>query len=188
MSITPAFSPGPWITFLFFVGSFFIARTILAPIAGRLSDLFGPKPFLLIGNARIAVALLSLSTLGIDSPEWSILAMMIVAGGGSAFFEPVVTSVIMGSVPQDRLGTASAAVATGRHLGFAVGVALAGAIYTVRQRVYINGLDTQGIEIGRASAEAIASAFGDALLAASVLAMIAAVFSFNARNQSQRIP
>ena len=160
-----------------FIAAFYVARTIFAPSAGRLSDRFGPRPFLVLGNLLLAVALLWLSGLGTGASEWSLMSAMLLAGAGSAFFEPVVTSVIMGSVPSDRLGTASASVATGRHLSFSIGVAVAGAIYAIRQRVYLADLTAQGLGPESARAEAIAGAFGDTVLVGAVLAIMAVVFS-----------
>ena len=96
-----------------YVAAFYVGRAFLAPVAGRLSDTFGPRPFLVFGNLLLAAALLWLSRLGTGADEGAILSAMLLSGVGSALFEPVATSVIMGSVPQDRLGTASASVATG---------------------------------------------------------------------------
>lgn len=164
-----------------FIAAFFIARTVFAPAAGRLSDRFGPRPFLVLGNLFLATALLWLSGLGTGASEGSLLAAMLLAGVGSAFFEPVVTSVIMGSVPPDRLGTASAYVATGRHLSFSVGVAVSGAIYAIRERTHLADLTAQGLDPESARVEAIAGAFGDTVLAAVAVAIMAVVFSFYTR-------
>ena len=106
---------------------------------------------------------------------------MLVASAGSAFFEPVVTSVIMGSVPLDRLGTASAAVATGRQTAFAVGVAVAGAIFTIRERLYLGGQTVDGAVDRGVAAEAIAAGFSDTVMAGVALAAIALAASLPLR-------
>ena len=155
-----------------FIAAFYIGRTVFAPVSGRLSDRFGPRPFLVLGNLFLAVALLWLSGLGTGASEAALLSAMLLAGVGSAFFEPVVTSVIMGSVPQDRLGTASASIATGRHVAFAIGVAVAGAIYAIRERVYLADM---------AEVEAIARGFGDTVLSGVALAAVAVVLSLFTR-------
>ena len=160
-----------------FVGAFFIARTVLAPQAGWLSDRVGARPFLVLGNLLMAVALLWLSRLGTDAAQWALLSAMVMAGAGAALFEPVVTSVVIGSVPRDRLGTAAASVVTGRQIAFAVGVAVAGAIYTIRERVYLE-------RVG--DIEAIAGGFSDTLLAGVVLAALAVVFSLMVRDRPAR--
>ena len=89
----------------------------------------------------------------------------------------------MGSVPQDRAGTASASVALGRQTAFAVGVTVAGAIFTIRQRVYEAGAAAAGLDSGSANAEAIARAFDDTVLAGAVIATIAVAFSLATRGR-----
>ena len=49
-------------------------------------------------------------------------------GVGTATFQAPNNSTIMNSVPPERLGTASASVATARNIGTATGLALAGTI------------------------------------------------------------
>ena len=166
-----------------FLAAFSAGRIFLAPAAGRLSDRFGPRPFLILGNLLLVVSLLSLSRQGTDSNVWVLFLALLLGGAGSAFFEPVVTSAIMGSVPRDRLGTASASVALGRQVAFAVGVTVAGAIFAIRERAYLAGYTAEGLSADDARLEAIAGAFGDTLLAGVALASIATVFSLGVRRR-----
>lgn len=162
-----------------FIAAFFAARTVMAPAAGWLSDAFGPRRFLVLGNALLALALLWVSREWTGSSEPAIFAALLLAGVGSGFFEPVVTAVIMGSVQADRLGTASAFVAMGRHIAFAAGVALAGAVFAVRERVYLADLGSGT----QAEMEAIGRAFSDTMLAGAALAVLAALFSMRIRDR-----
>ena len=164
-----------------YVAAFYFGRTLLAPLAGRASDRIGPRPFLLTGNIVLVAGFAWLSALGSPVSEWAFLAAVTLAGVGSALFEPVVTSSIMGSVPLDRLGTASASIAVGRQLAFAIGVAIAGAIFAIRERVYLEELSSLGTPATAAGPDAIARGFADAMLAAVALALIAVVLSFWAR-------
>ena len=160
-----------------FIAAFSLGRTFLAPVAGRLSDPFGPRVFLVSGNLLLAAALLWLSRLETGTDQWALFTALLVAGAGAAFVEPVVTSVIMGAVPSDRLGTASASVAMGRQVAFAVGVTVAGAIYTVRQSAQVAALISRGFGEEAAVAESIALGFGDTMLVGVALAALAAVMS-----------
>ena len=160
-----------------YIAAFYVSRPFVAPVSGRLSDRFGPRPFLVLGNLFLAVALLWISRQGTGSTETVLLAGMLLAGVGLAFFEPVITSAIMGSVPPDRLGTASASVAMGRQVAFAVGVAVAGAIFTIRERVYLADMAARGVAEEAARMEAVAGGFGDTVLAGAVLAAVAVVLS-----------
>ena len=163
-----------------FIAAFYAARTVMAPAAGWLSDAFGPRRFLVFGNGLFALALLWVALEWTGSNELAILGALLLAGVGSAFFEPVVTSVIMGAVPADRLGTASASVAMGRHVAFAAGVALAGAVFAVRERAYLADLGES------AAAEAIGRGFSDTMLTGVALAAAAVVFSTLVRSRGRR--
>ena len=163
-----------------FIAAFYAARTVMAFPAGWLSDAFGPRRFLVFGNGLFALALLWVAREWTGSNEVAILAALLLAGVGSAFFEPVVTSVIMGAVPVDRLGTASALVAMGRHVAFAAGVALAGAVFAVRERGYLRELGESG------AAEAIGRGFSDTMLTCVALAVAATLFSTLIRSRGRR--
>jgi EmrB/QacA subfamily drug resistance transporter len=165
-----------------FLAAFSLGRTFLAPVAGRLSDRFGTRPFLVLGNALLAIALFWLSRQGADAGDLALLGGLLLASAGSSFFEPVVTSAIMGAVPEERTGTASASIALGRQTAFAIGVTVAGAIFAIRERVYIAGAGSEGV-----AGEAIAGAFGDTVLAGAVVAAIAIAFSMGTLGRPARV-
>ena len=100
-------------------------------------------------------------------------------------FEPADTSIIMGSVPVERLGTASASVATARHAAFAGGVALAGAVFAIRERAYLATYDFGFISAAQATADSIARAFGDVMLAGCVLLLVAVALSAALRGRDR---
>ena len=170
-----------------FLAAFSLGRAFLSPAAGRLSDRFGPRPLILVGNLLLVAALFSLSRQGMDATEWVLFAGLLLGSAGTSFFEPVVTSAIMGSVPQDRLGTASAAVAVGRQTAFAVGVTVAGAVFAVRERAHIGGTSTEAMPADAARADAIAGAFGDTMLAGVALASLAVAFSLALRRSATSV-
>lgn len=164
-----------------YIAAFYFGRTVLAPIAGRASDRFDSRPFLIVGNLLMVAGFTWLSVLGNPISEKAFLSAVLLAGVGSALFEPVVTSSIMGSVPQDRLGTASASIAVGRQLAFALGVTVAGAIFTIRKSVYLEDFSAAGSPTTTAVANAITRGFADTMLAVVGLAVIAVLLSLWAR-------
>ncbi len=168
-----------------FIASFYVMRMVVGPVSGRLSDRVGAKLPLVIGNSVTLLGLLWLSRLGTDSPDIAILGSLLLAGAGSAIFEPADTSVIMGSVPVERLGTASASVATARHAAFAGGVALAGAVFAIRERAYLATYDYGFISAAQATADSIARAFGDVMLAGCVLLLVAVALSAALRSRDR---
>jgi len=62
---------------------------------------------------------------------------------GMGLFVPPNTSAIMGSVPKERLGTASAMVATLRHIGMSVGLAISGSVFTASRFSHATQLTSQ---------------------------------------------
>ena len=146
-----------------------LMRVFLAPVSGALTHRVGAWTLSGVGLAAMVVSLSWLSALADSGSEQAILAALLLAGVGSAFYEPPNTTTIMGSVPADRYGTASASIASGRQLSFSVGVALAGAVFAVRERAYLGALE--------AAERAVALGFSDALLAGAALAGLGVVVS-----------
>lgn len=100
----------------------------VSPLSGSLSDRIGSR---ILSSAGLAITSLALLGLAMTSPEGGltpVVLMLGMIGLGTGMFQPPNTSSIMGSVPKNRLGTASAMQATMRNTGMVFGVALAGAI------------------------------------------------------------
>ncbi|MBM3935135.1 MAG: MFS transporter [SAR202 cluster bacterium] len=141
--------------------------------------------FLVGGNFLLASSLLWLSGLAEWPSDAAIAAPLLAAGLGGALFEPVAHSVVMGSAPPDRLGTASASIAMGRQAAYAVGVALMGTVFTIRERFYAVEFTNRGYTPTGVNALSIQHAFGDALIVCAVLATGAALVSMLLRPESQ---
>ena len=113
-------------------GATFLPMTVLiilvAPQAGRLSDKFGPRWLITIGQALLAVSLLLFSRLGLDSDFYDLLPALILGGLGMALSMAPLTSAAMGSIPVDKAGVGSAVINSMRQVGGSVGLALMGAI------------------------------------------------------------
>jgi EmrB/QacA subfamily drug resistance transporter len=77
-------------------------------LSGRLSDRFGVLPFTTGGLACTSVALVMLSTVNASTPYLNMVAYMIVSGAGIGLFGSPNMSSIMGAVPRERRGVASA--------------------------------------------------------------------------------
>lgn len=153
-----------------FIMLYTLMRVFLAPMSGALTDRFGAWTLSGVGLAAMVGSLAWLAVLaGGSGSEGAILGALLLAGIGSGLYEPPNTTTIMGSVPSDRYGTASASIASGRQLSFAVGVAIAGAIFAVRERAYLGA--------GDAADRAVAFGFSDALLAGVALAGLGVLVS-----------
>ena len=158
------------------MAAFSAPRILLAPVAGRAYDRFGPRYLLILGNLMIAIGLFLLSQVELGSNEYIIWIGMLAGGIGASLFEPVVTSAIMGSVPKSRLGTASASVGVGRQVAFAIGLTLSGAVYAFQKIEYAIKTDwvQDVIEI---------SALSDTLLVGAFIAVLAILISSGLKNK-----
>ena len=149
-----------------------LMRVFIAPISGALTHRVGTWRLSGLGLVAMVASLTWLSMLADSGSEMAILAALLLVGVASGLYEPPNTTTIMGSVPADRYGTASASIASGRQLSFSVGVAVAGAIFAVRERGYLEASETAG--------RAVALGFSDTLLAGVVLAVLGVLVSLTA--------
>ena len=78
----------------------------------------------------------------------------------------------MGSVPSERLGTASAMVGMLRHLGMSVGLAIAGSVFAASQLFHTTQLASQGLPQDITERLSTVSGFQDAIFVALVIAVI----------------
>ncbi len=101
---------------------------LISPISGRVSDRYGFRHQTTLGIAIVSVGLLAMSTIHAETPIALVMLRLAVVGIGTAIFMSPNSASIMGSVPKERLGTASASVATARNIGNASGLAMASAI------------------------------------------------------------
>jgi EmrB/QacA subfamily drug resistance transporter len=149
---------------------------ILSPISGRISDRFGFTHQATLGIALVSLGLLSLATITAETPVALIVLRLAIVGIGTSIFMSPNSATIMNSVPPDRLGTASASVATARNIGNATGLALASAVLVAAASA------SAGFTAGRvadypdfAIVHGVRVAFAVAALASS-LAIVASLF------------
>jgi hypothetical protein len=96
---------------------------------------------------------------------------------GSGLFQAPNSSIIMGSVPPERLGTASAMISTLRQSGMSIGTALAGAAFVAGQMSRLAVLEQQGVSLEVAQSQAVVSGFHYAALIVAVLAGLSIIAS-----------
>lgn len=126
-----------------------IVLAVVAPFSGYLSDKIGSEILTLIGLILTSIGLLLVSTLNEKSTVTMLMVYIVIMTIGNGSFQSPNNSLIMSTVPKDKLGIAGSVNALIRNLGFVVGTSLATLLlynrmsYKVGYRVidYIKGRD-----------------------------------------------
>jgi EmrB/QacA subfamily drug resistance transporter len=101
---------------------------VLAPQAGRLSDQYGPRPFVAGGMIVLTGSLLLFARMGLHESFWGLLPAMLLGGVGMSAAMAPVTAAAMQSVRPDKAGVGSAVLNSMRQVGGSLGIAIMGAI------------------------------------------------------------
>ncbi|MEV0623480.1 MFS transporter [Nonomuraea sp. NPDC050404] len=104
---------------------------VAAVVAGYLAQRVRPGPIFAAGPLLMAVGLLIMSQVQVDSGLAVLVPGMILVGAGTGIVATVAVDIVLGSVPPERAARASALSETGLELGTAMGIALMGLLSTV---------------------------------------------------------
>lgn len=102
-----------------------IILSIVAPISGNLSDKIGSEFLTFIGLIISVIALLLMSTLKVNTPIYILLIFIALMSVGNGLFQSPNNSLIMSTVPKDKLGIAGSVNAFMRNLGMVTGISIA---------------------------------------------------------------
>jgi EmrB/QacA subfamily drug resistance transporter len=131
----------------------------VAPVAGRLSDRFGPRWLIAIGLTIVAGSLFSFSRIAVDSTYLDLLPGFMLLGIGIAMTMSPMTSAAMNAVPVQKAGIASGVLSMFRMVGGSLGVAVTGAIF---QGLVSSKLDSllSGSGVSAAQRDAVSEQLG----------------------------
>ena len=101
----------------------------VAPVAGRLSDRYGPRWLIAGGLTIVAASLFSFSRIQVDSSYLDLLPGFMLLGIGVAMTMSPMTSAAMNAVPVQKAGIASGVLSMFRMVGGSLGIAVTGAIF-----------------------------------------------------------
>ncbi|HEU4738374.1 MAG TPA: MFS transporter [Solirubrobacterales bacterium] len=101
----------------------------VAPVAGRLSDRYGPRWLIAGGLLIVAASLFSFSRIQVDSSYLDLLPGFMLLGIGVAMTMSPMTSAAMNAVPVQKAGIASGVLSMFRMVGGSLGIAVTGAIF-----------------------------------------------------------
>jgi len=104
---------------------------LVGPLSGRLSDKYGHMPFTTAGLALSSASLYLFSTTNEYTPYTLIIVYMALFGAGMGLFSSPNMSSLMGSVPNERRGIASAVRAVFFQTGSVISINLAILVMTL---------------------------------------------------------
>lgn len=127
--------------------------------SGQLITRFGKyKIYPVAGAAILAVALLLMSTLTMETPYWLIAIYAFFFGAGLGFTMQTIMVAVQNAVSMRDMGVATSSVTFTRSLGGAVGTATFGAILNTRLGGYLTeSLGDAQIDLGSANPELAAN-------------------------------
>ena len=161
-----------------------LTSLVVGPLSGWLSDKVGSRLLCTVGITLVCLALFLLRSLGTESSDIDILLRFVVLGIGTGMFQSPNNSSIMGSVPKDKLSTASAMIGTVRQIGLSNGIAIAGTIFTTRQLFHATQLASDNLTPIMTHRLSLVGGFQDTLLVAAIVCSIGIITSL-ARGKRQ---
>lgn len=97
---------------------------VVAPISGQLSDKMGSELLTLIGLIIFSSAFFMMATLNQQLEPVKLIAIIAIMALGNGMFQSPNNSLVMSSVPKDRVGIAGSINALVRNLGLVVGISV----------------------------------------------------------------
>ncbi|OXM68816.1 MFS transporter [Amycolatopsis vastitatis] len=122
--------------------------SLLAPVAGRLTGRFGPRPLMVSGLALGAFGMLNLVRLNETSGYAALLPTLLGLGTGMGLLTTAVVTAAVSGIPAARAGVASGVNNTARQAGGAFGVAVLGAVAGEPGDRFVAGLHVAGLIAG----------------------------------------
>ncbi|MGA8112282.1 MAG: MFS transporter, partial [Actinocatenispora sp.] len=173
---------------------------VASPLAGLLAGRVGARVPVVLGCLLIGVSLLMLARVDAEAAYGGWWPWLVAFGAGIGLVIPPVNSALMGSVPPERAGLASATGESGQQVGALVGIAVLGALVSSEfsrvvadgaARAGLSAADTEklartlfsqsgrsiggGTRVKNLVAHALTGGVHTALLAAGIAALVAGV-------------
>jgi len=149
--------------------------SVASPLSGHLSDKIGSEILTFIGLVVTSLGLLLMSTLNEQSSLPSMVFFIGVMSMGNGLFQSPNNSLIMSTVPKDKLGIAGSVNALVRNLGMVCGIALATTILYNRMSYKI-GYHVSDYVVGRN--DAFIYGMKIVYITAAVICLIGAILTF----------
>lgn len=148
--------------------------SIVAPFSGHLSDKIGSEILTFIGLVLTSLGLLLMSTLNDKSSIISMVIFIAIMSIGNGLFQSPNNSLVMSTVPKDKLGIAGSVNALVRNLGMVCGIALSTTLLYNRMSYKI-GYHVTDYVVGRN--DAFIYGMKTVYIAAAAICMIGAILT-----------
>lgn len=149
--------------------------TVAAPISGDLSDKIGSEVLTFIGLVLISLGLILMSILNVDSTLLSMIIFIAIMSVGMGLFQSPNNSLIMSTVPRDKLGIAGSVNALVRNLGMVCGIALA---TTLLYSMMSSKIGYRVTDYAAGRNDAFIYGMKTVYIAAAIISLVGAVLTF----------
>jgi len=146
-----------------------LVMAVVAPVSGWLSDKTNSFTLSSLGMVVTCVALYMLGNLNQNSTSFEIVIGLGLVGLGMGLFQSPNNSIVMGSVPLNRLGIAGSLLGIMRNLGMVAGIAISSAVFT-------RGFDLQEA-LGAPHIPAFLAGYHDAFMVAVAVCVLGVLTS-----------
>ena len=140
-----------------------LSMFVFSPVAGWLSDRYGPRAWPVIGMVMVGISVVVFSSLSAHTPLAYTTIDLFLFGLGLSLFTAPNNALVLAAVPPQHSGEVGSLLALVRNLGRLVGIAVSSAELTVS---YVNGS-------GMANAHTLVTAFDRAFYIGVILATLA---------------
>jgi EmrB/QacA subfamily drug resistance transporter len=132
-----------------------IGFLLAGPLAGRLADKFGARPFATAGVALSGVVFLLFNVLPINFPYWAFAVLLLLAGLSMGLFSAPNTASVMNSLPPDQRGGGAGMLNTFQNSASVLSIGIFFTVITLGLAATLphalsTGLTGQGVPAGLA--------------------------------------
>jgi MFS family permease len=151
------------------------ALVVVAPVAGYLSDRFGPLLPTAVGMLFVTAGMIAFATLTLGSSYLELAVILLIAGTGIALSISPVTSTVMNAARREERGRASGFFNLLRFLGAVVGSTVLSVILTSRSAAALPTIHASSPHL--AHLLALVDGFHDAYIAGALIALAGLISS-----------
>lgn len=160
-------------------------NTGFSGVGGWLSDHIGTFVVGITGLTVMALGLFYMGFLSSDSGLGQVGLRIAVVGIGLGLFQAAAYALMLGSVSQDRFGTAAATLSLTQAMGTVLSVAVIGGIFGFSNDHHLADLANSALRVGERETQAFTQAFQDVFwLGGGIAAVGAGVFLLSWRKRS----